>query len=119
MARLRRDVQKVYPRANDLGLLTLTVQSSAGKSSWAYDEVGNRTKQVAPSRTTNYTYDADNRMLTAGSKTLTYDHNGNRLTESESSGETTYSYDANEPSHYSATRRKYRCVGAILLLLSL
>jgi RHS repeat-associated protein len=39
--------------------------------------VGNRTSQTAPGGTTNYTYDANNRLTQAGTTTYTYDGNGN------------------------------------------
>ena len=79
-----------YNALNEL----LSAATGTAKTSWIYDPVGNRTKQTAPKGVvTNYTYDSDDRLLTAGSATFTYDNNGNRLTESGSSGTTTYSYD--------------------------
>jgi RHS repeat-associated protein len=67
--------------------------TSKAKMTWDYNGVGGRISQVTPSGTTNYTYDAAERMLTAGSSTFTYDKNGNRLTEVASSGTTAFSYD--------------------------
>ena len=48
--------------------------------------MGNRTQQTAPSGTTAYTYDNNNRLLTAGSTSYAYDANGNLL--SISTGQT-------------------------------
>lgn len=48
-----------------------------GTYSWTLDVVGNRLTQTAPGGTTNYTYDANNRLTQAGSATYSYDNNGN------------------------------------------
>ncbi len=80
---------------NALNELVSSTTASA-KTSWTYDAAGNRFTQTAPTGVvTDYTYDSDDRMLTAGSTTFTYDDNGNRLTEVAPTGTTTYAYDAN------------------------
>lgn len=80
---------------NALNELVSSTTASA-KTSWTYDAAGNRFTQTAPTGVvTDYTYDSDDRMLTAGSTTFTYDNNGNRLTEVAPTGTTTYAYDAN------------------------
>jgi RHS repeat-associated protein len=61
---------------------------------FAYDAAGNRTQwQVVGGTTTNYTYDAVNKMLTAGNSTFTYDDKGNRLAETNGSIVTNYTWD--------------------------
>ena len=57
---------------------------------WTYDRVGNRlTEQRPGTTTTNYSYDARDRLLAAGSVSYTYDQNGNEL----SAGSRTFTYD--------------------------
>ena len=60
--------------------------------SYTYDSVGNRLSKTT-SGTTNYTYDANDRLLAAGSTTFTYDANGNTRSETTSGSTTTYTYD--------------------------
>ncbi|MCX5658034.1 MAG: hypothetical protein NTZ48_07465, partial [Candidatus Omnitrophica bacterium] len=55
--------------------------------------VGNRTQMVNNSITTNYSYDAMNKMLSAGDATFTYDDNGNMLTKTVGSSTTTFEWD--------------------------
>jgi len=57
---------------------------------WTYDGVGNRKTETRPGQaTTNYSYDARDRLLSAGSTSYTYDQNGNEL----SAGSRTFVYD--------------------------
>ncbi|MCU7919309.1 MAG: putative Ig domain-containing protein [Candidatus Thiodiazotropha sp. (ex Epidulcina cf. delphinae)] len=61
---------------------------------YAYDAVGNRlTKTVDGLVTLNYSYDANDRLLSEGTTSYTYDANGNTLTKNDGSL-TTYGYDA-------------------------
>ncbi|GIV16922.1 MAG: hypothetical protein KatS3mg022_2357 [Armatimonadota bacterium] len=46
---------------------------------WTYDAVGNRIQQVKDGVVTNYTYDDDNRLLSAGAVTYAWDANGNMV----------------------------------------
>jgi YD repeat-containing protein len=46
---------------------------------WVYDAAGNRVQQVRDGVVTNYTYDDDNRLLSAGSVTYAWDANGNMI----------------------------------------
>ena len=55
-----------------------------------YDPAGNRTRMIADSVQTDYTYDAANKLLTAGSTTFTYDDVGSLLTRSDG---TSYTWD--------------------------
>jgi RHS repeat-associated protein len=66
------------------------------KTTWTYDAVGNRSKQVSPLGTIAYTYNAADRLLTANAATLTYDANGNRVSETRTAGgqPIIYRYDA-------------------------
>jgi YD repeat-containing protein len=61
--------------------------------SWSYNENSNRTQQIVNSVTTNYTYDNNNRLLTAGTLTYTWDDNGNLLTRSDG---LSFSYDTRD-----------------------
>ena len=61
---------------------------------YTYDAVGNRLRKTDPSGTLPYTYDANDRLLTAGPTTYTYDANGNTLAQSDGVATTTYTYDA-------------------------
>jgi len=56
---------------------------------WTYDKVGNRLTETRSTGTTNYTYDARDRLLSAGATSYTYDANGNEL----SAGSSTFTYD--------------------------
>jgi RHS repeat-associated protein len=87
---------------DDLYRLTREVRSGhnggdpgvAYEYNFAYDAAGNRTQwQIVGGATTNYTYDAANKMLTAGNSTFTYDDAGNTLTETNGSVVTTYTWD--------------------------
>lgn len=63
---------------------------------YAYDAVGNRVSLNRNGSVTNYSYDVNDRLLTAGSETSTYDPNGNLLTRTDPAGTTTYAYDAED-----------------------
>jgi len=56
---------------------------------YAYDEVGNRLNETTDVGSTDYTYDAANRLIDAGGVTFTWDNNGNLLSD----GTSTYTYD--------------------------
>lgn len=60
---------------------------------YAYDSVGNRTSHTDATGTTAYTYDANDRLLTAGPTSFTYDGLGNTLTQTDAGETTTYEYD--------------------------
>ncbi len=60
---------------------------------YTYDAVGNRLTRTAPNGTVNYTYDANDRLLTAGGTSFTYDANGNTLTRDQAGVVTSYGYD--------------------------
>lgn len=55
----------------------LTMEKTLGYMTYTYDDAGNRLTMAVGNNTTNYTYDAANKMLTAGSSTFTYDDKGN------------------------------------------
>jgi len=85
LSRLR--IADRYPAVNT-GATTLR------REAYAYDVAGNRTQQAVSinggaATTTNYTYDAANRMATAGAASLTYDTAG-RMTND---GVNTYTWD--------------------------
>jgi len=63
---------------------------------WAYDAVGNRTKQVLPTGVTSYVYDPADRLLQAGTRLFTYDRNGNEVSATTGINGTPvlYTYDA-------------------------
>ncbi len=56
---------------------------------WAYDGVGNRLTESRPTGTTSYSYDNDDRLLTAGSTSYAFDHNGNQT----QAGARTFAWD--------------------------
>lgn len=63
--------------------------------SYTYDAVGNRLTKTEhlTSSTINYTYDTNDRLISAGNLTYTYDANGNTLSQTESGNITFYEYD--------------------------
>ena len=63
-------------------------------TSYTYDPAGNRLTLTAPGTSINYSYDADDRLLSAGGTTFVYDANGNRIKETTSSGIVTYAFDS-------------------------
>jgi RHS repeat-associated protein len=75
----------------------LTSDVKTGGSSYSrtfsYDAVGNRTQMVKDQQTTNYTYDANNKMTAAGGDNYTYDANDNTIGRTGSSGNATWGYD--------------------------
>ncbi len=60
---------------------------------WSYDAVGNRLQQVKDGVVTNYSYDDDNRLLTAGSVTYEWDANGNMTKRIQDGVTTHFQYD--------------------------
>ena len=69
-------------------------------STYTYGKTGNRTQSVINGITTEYAYDANDRLLSQGAFTYSYDAQGNMLSETEGSGDSalikTYQYDANQ-----------------------
>ncbi len=79
-----------YNTLNELASAT----RGGATSSWTYDNAGNRLQEVAPTGTTAYTYDANDRMLTAGNLSFSYDANGNLTTKLTPSGNTSFTFNA-------------------------
>ena len=65
---------------------------SAG--AYSYDPAGNIASRTIDGTTTNFSYDALDRLTGAGAISYAYDGDGNRTSMSDTSGTTTYSYDA-------------------------
>ena len=65
-------------------------------SAWRYDANSNRLSTTRPAGTTTYTYDAQDRLLTANGTTYTYTANGelSSKTSLQSPASSLYSYDA-------------------------
>jgi RHS repeat-associated protein len=61
---------------------------------YEYDAVGNRTRMVRDGTATGYTYDVDDRLLSAGAAAFTYDVNGNVVSRTLGGATTTYDWDA-------------------------
>lgn len=59
-----------------------------------YDRVGNRTGSSINGVSTAYTYDDNDRLITAGGETYTYDDNGNTLSKTLGGETSTFSYDS-------------------------
>jgi RHS repeat-associated protein len=53
------------------------------KTTWTYDVVGNRLRQASPFGTTNYYYDAADRLVQAGHRSFSYDADGNEIAETD------------------------------------
>ena len=72
---------------NDLYWLTSETISDAVNgdysASYQYDSVGNRTQSVEAGVTTQYSYDANDRITEQGGVSYTYDDNGNTLSEDD------------------------------------
>ncbi len=64
-----------------------------GFTQYTYDLVGNRLSEKNANGTTYYTYDADDRLLTAGGTGYNYDNNGNLIRKIDATGTTRYEYD--------------------------
>ncbi len=71
-----------------------TAPSSTITTDYTYWEDGNIKSIYDGSKTTNYTYDAADRVTLAGSVSFTYDAAGNRATSTDGSTTVTYTYDA-------------------------
>jgi RHS repeat-associated protein len=67
---------------------------SGQPTSYGYGATGDRTSMTSSVGTTTYTYDADDRLLTAGTASFTYDGNGNRLTKTTGTTTVTYTFDS-------------------------
>ncbi|MBX2999575.1 MAG: RHS repeat protein [Caldilineaceae bacterium] len=74
--------------------LTGEADSVNGVTLYSYDGVGNRTSMDRGGALTGYTYDANDRLLTAGSESFGYDANGNLISHTDVSGTVQYIYDA-------------------------
>jgi len=72
---------------NDPGLGNIT-------NHYEYDPVGNRTYSIENGVHTAYSYDNNDRLLSAGGESYTYDENGSQITTSIDQRITTNSYDA-------------------------
>ncbi len=68
--------------------------ADAFTDAFSYDAVGNRTQRVRDGAATAYSYDVDDRLLTAGASTYGWDANGNLVTVSGPGGPIQYGYDA-------------------------
>jgi RHS repeat-associated protein len=75
----------------------LTEQSSAGLTTYVYDESGNRIEKNAPAETTYYTWDEDSRLVAAeppaGVTTLVYSADGLRVGKETPSESRKFIYD--------------------------
>src|SRR4029434_4517744 len=59
---------------------------------YEYDAVGNRTRSIAHSLTTNYTYDVNDQLLSAGTVSCEYDARGNPTRRNDAGLLTTYTW---------------------------
>jgi len=80
---------------DSIGRLVADSVNGAPFHAFTYDANGNRLSYTSQSGTVAYSYDAQDRLLSAGSATYTYRSNGELQTKSISgAGTTTYTYDA-------------------------
>jgi len=80
-------------------LVQETITPPGGQPSavgYAYDAKGNRTLRTDAGGSVAYTYDADDRLLSAGADTFTHDANGNLLQRSGPAGTLTLTWDARD-----------------------
>jgi RHS repeat-associated protein len=80
---------------DDLYRLTEEKITDGGETifSYQYDAVGNRVSSIEDGVHTQYTYDANDRLLTQGSATYQYDANGNNIRIEEEGNVVRMSYD--------------------------
>lgn len=78
---------------NSLGN-SLTVMQPFLKTEYMYDENGNRVSKTTGFGTISYSYDAENRMLSAGSHSYAYDDSGNMLSDSSPFSIEEYEYSS-------------------------
>jgi RHS repeat-associated protein len=94
-----------YDKARRLtSLLDFTSDASVNAVfKYTLDKLDNRTavnfyqplNMVSPLQDSTYSYNSDNRLLTAGSTVFNYDNNGNLITKTLGSNVTNYSWDFN------------------------
>lgn len=60
---------------------------------YTYDNVGNRLVKSVNGTNTNYTYDANDRLITEGSISYSYDNNGNVISKTSANETISYEYD--------------------------
>lgn len=79
-----------------MGRLVSHVRTGVGAftDAFAYDAAGNRTQRVRDGVTTAYSYDVDDRLVTAGASTFAWDVNGNLVSVAGPGGSVQYGYDA-------------------------
>ncbi len=79
-----------------LGRLTVVEDGSTVLATYSYDLNGNRTQKIAGPTATNYTYDDQDRILTAGVFTFAYNAHGEMVSKTNTllSQTTSYAYDS-------------------------
>jgi RHS repeat-associated protein len=73
-----------------LDRLTNASYPATGNEAYAYDAVGNRTSSY---RSSNYSYQPDNRLTSTDTASYLYDNNGNMTAKSDSAGTTQLAWD--------------------------
>ena len=74
-------------------LISVVYPDERGTVTYTYDAAGNRTRMVTPQGTTNYKYDADNRLLRTDKEIFFYDKAGNLIKRVSPDKTITYKYD--------------------------
>jgi len=74
-------------------LKSVAYPDERGTVTYEYDPAGNRTKMITPQGTTNYKYNADNRLIRAGKEIFFYDKSGNLIKKVSAQKTATYVYD--------------------------
>jgi len=89
-----RTVDYAYDALFRLSRETITDPGAGNRTiAYTYDPVGNRLSMTSDASTSNYTYDANDRLLTDGTSSYSYDANGNVVTKVAGAVTTTYSWN--------------------------
>ncbi|ODS41551.1 MAG: hypothetical protein A7315_05765 [Candidatus Altiarchaeales archaeon WOR_SM1_79] len=78
---------------DNLYQLTSVTYTDNSTINYTYDAYGNRLTLTNATEVTNYTYDDEDRLLSAGMVIYGWDNNGNLISKTDEAGTTNYTYD--------------------------
>jgi RHS repeat-associated protein len=91
---LGRSVAYVYDALSRLTEERITDPAAGNQTiRYTYDPAGNRLTRTDANGTDAYSYDANDRLLTAGPASYTWDRNGNALSRTDGAATVTFAYD--------------------------